>query len=171
MRSCHENRSGLLQTGSVPVYQERAVRLYRRVCICYTAVEIGSSLDCGRDKAMKLLAELDTGKGAGLAARIEQGQTDPPGYMSSVLPRRSCRSSLRRSWSLLASSLPTCRRRIFRLQEVEIFDAQRPRKPTLIKLKEIESIVSGLIHLSPCPQRAANGDRCEAGAEANANIE
>ena len=32
---------------------------------------------CGRDKAMKLLAELDTSKGVGLVERIKQGQGKP----------------------------------------------------------------------------------------------
>ena len=45
-----------------------------RVYIYYTVDEIGSNLNCGRDKAMKLLAELDTGKGVGLIERIKQGQ-------------------------------------------------------------------------------------------------
>jgi hypothetical protein len=44
------------------------------VYIYYTVDEIGSNLNCGRDKAMKLLAELDTGKGVGLIERIKQGQ-------------------------------------------------------------------------------------------------
>jgi len=39
--------------------------------------EICDSLTCGRDKAMKLLAELDTGKGIGLIERIKQGQGKP----------------------------------------------------------------------------------------------
>ena len=34
-------------------------------------------MNCGRDKAMKLLAELDTGKGVGLIERIKQGQGKP----------------------------------------------------------------------------------------------
>ena len=34
-------------------------------------------MTCGRDKAMKLLAELDTKKGVGLIERIKQGQGMP----------------------------------------------------------------------------------------------
>ena len=34
-------------------------------------------MTCGRDKAMKLLAELDTKKGIGLIERIKQGQGKP----------------------------------------------------------------------------------------------
>ncbi len=48
-----------------------------RVYIYYTVEEICDSLTCGRDKAMKLLAELDTGKGIGLIERIKQGQGKP----------------------------------------------------------------------------------------------
>jgi len=48
-----------------------------RVYIYYTVEEICSTLNCGRDKAMKLLAELDTNKGVGLIERIKQGQGKP----------------------------------------------------------------------------------------------
>lgn len=48
-----------------------------RVYIYYTVEEICGDMNCGRDKAMKLLAELDTGKGVGLIERIKQGQGKP----------------------------------------------------------------------------------------------
>lgn len=48
-----------------------------RVYIYYTVDEICGDMNCGRDKAMKLLAELDTGKGVGLIERIKQGQGKP----------------------------------------------------------------------------------------------
>lgn len=48
-----------------------------RVYIYYTVEEICGDMNCGRDKAMKLLAELDTGKGVGLIDRIKQGQGKP----------------------------------------------------------------------------------------------
>ena len=48
-----------------------------RVYIYYTVEEICDSLNCGRDKAMRLLAELDTGKGVGLIERKKQGQGKP----------------------------------------------------------------------------------------------
>lgn len=48
-----------------------------RVYIYYTVDEICEDMNCGRDKAMKLLAELDTGKGIGLIERIKQGQGKP----------------------------------------------------------------------------------------------
>lgn len=48
-----------------------------RVYIYYTVDEICTDMTCGRDKAMKLLAELDVGKGIGLIERIKQGQGRP----------------------------------------------------------------------------------------------
>lgn len=48
-----------------------------RVYIYYTVEEICVDMNCGRNKAMKLLAELDTGKGVGLIERIKQGQGKP----------------------------------------------------------------------------------------------
>ena len=48
-----------------------------RVYIYYTVEEICEDMTCGRDKAMKLLAELDTKKGIGLIERIKQGQGKP----------------------------------------------------------------------------------------------
>lgn len=49
----------------------------RRIYIYYTVEEICYDLNCGRDKAMKLLAELDNAKGVGLIERIKQGQGKP----------------------------------------------------------------------------------------------
>lgn len=48
-----------------------------RVFIYYTVEEIADDLCCGRDKAMKLLAELDKAKGAALIERVRQGQGKP----------------------------------------------------------------------------------------------
>ena len=48
-----------------------------RIYIYYTVEEICGDMNCGRDKAMKLLSELDTGKGVGLIERIKQGQGKP----------------------------------------------------------------------------------------------
>lgn len=49
----------------------------KRVFIYYTVNEIRAALNCGNDKAIKLLAELDTVKGIGLIERIKQGQGRP----------------------------------------------------------------------------------------------
>lgn len=48
-----------------------------RVYIYYALDEIQRDLNCGHDKAVKLLAELDSGKGIGLIERIKQGQGRP----------------------------------------------------------------------------------------------
>ena len=48
-----------------------------RVYIYYTLAEIQADMNCGHEKAVKLLAELDTGKGFGLIERVKQGQGRP----------------------------------------------------------------------------------------------
>ena len=48
-----------------------------RVYIYYTLDEIQADLGCGHEKAVKLLAELDTGKGFGLIERVKRGQGRP----------------------------------------------------------------------------------------------
>ncbi len=49
-----------------------------RVYIYYTLDEIQADLMCGHNKAVRLLAELDTGKdGFGLIERVKQGQGRP----------------------------------------------------------------------------------------------
>lgn len=48
-----------------------------RVYLYYTVDEIREDMNCGNDKALKLLAELDTNKGVGLIERIRQGQGKP----------------------------------------------------------------------------------------------
>lgn len=48
-----------------------------RVYIYYTVKEVCETMGCGRSKAIRLLAELDTNKGIGLIERIRQGQGKP----------------------------------------------------------------------------------------------
>ena len=48
-----------------------------RVYIYYTLEEVQTDLNCGHNKAIKLLAELDTEKGIGLIERVKQGQGRP----------------------------------------------------------------------------------------------
>lgn len=48
-----------------------------RVFIYYTLDEIREDLSCGHEKAVKLLSELDSGKGFGLIERVKQGQGRP----------------------------------------------------------------------------------------------
>ena len=44
-----------------------------RTYIIYTIDQISEDLGCGRDKAMKTLAELDAGKGIGLIEKVRRG--------------------------------------------------------------------------------------------------
>ena len=48
-----------------------------RVYIYFTLDEVCEQLGCKTDKAVKLFAELDTGKGIGLIERVKQGQGRP----------------------------------------------------------------------------------------------
>lgn len=48
-----------------------------RVFIIFTLEEVQKVLNCGRDKGMKVLAELDTDKGIGLIERVKQGFSEP----------------------------------------------------------------------------------------------
>lgn len=48
-----------------------------RVYIYYTLDEIQEDLGCGHNKAVRLMAELDIGKGCGLIERVKQGQGRP----------------------------------------------------------------------------------------------
>ena len=83
-----------------------------RVYIYFTVEEICEDMSCGRDRA------------------------SPPSYMSNASPPARYRPSRKRSpilpRHLKKSSLPTCRRRIFRPQEIGISDVQRSRKPTQV---------------------------------------
>lgn len=48
-----------------------------RVYIIFTLEEIQKYMNCGKDKGVKMLAELDTVKGIGLIERVRQGQGRP----------------------------------------------------------------------------------------------
>lgn len=48
-----------------------------RVYIYYPLEEIMSDMNCGKDKGVKLLAELDANRGIGLIERVKQGQGRP----------------------------------------------------------------------------------------------
>ena len=48
-----------------------------RAYIIYTVDAIMEDLGCGKDKAIKVLAELDTNKGIGLVERIRRGLGKP----------------------------------------------------------------------------------------------
>ncbi|MCD7814857.1 MAG: replication initiator protein A [Lachnospiraceae bacterium] len=49
----------------------------KRVYIVFTLEQVTEYLNCGRDKGMKILAELDSKKGIGLIERVKQGFGKP----------------------------------------------------------------------------------------------
>ena len=114
-----------------------------RVFIYYTVEEIADDLCCGRDKAMKLLAELDKTKGAGLIERVRQGQGKPTKiYVKrfttrEVPPKKEEIPAPISEVEILdvqKSEIPTSRGRKIRLIVVEKSELQKSEKPTLIIL-------------------------------------
>ena len=105
-----------------------------RVFIYYTVDEICGDMTCGRDKAMKLLAELDTGKGVGLIERKRQGQGKPTRIYVKRFTTREIPPKQEKDpetapplpevdfSDLQKSDFPTSRSRDFRRAEVEKTD-------------------------------------------------
>ena len=128
-----------------------------RVYIFYTLDEIQEDLNCGHEKAVRLLAELDTGKkGFGLIERVKQGQAAPLSSMSNASPPAPyCRNTLRRKtfpdfrFSEVKTSenqksrVPKNRSQDFRLSEV-----QTSENRTQVILNLIRLISVSFIHLS-----------------------
>jgi hypothetical protein len=50
---------------------------YDRVYIIFTLDDVVETMNCGKDKAVKILAELDADKGIGLIERVRRGQGKP----------------------------------------------------------------------------------------------
>lgn len=114
---------------------------YGRVYIYYTVDEICEDMCCGRDKAMKLLAELDNKKVIGLVERVKQGQGRPtklyvkrfttrtappkPALLTSrdFLPNSDVNFS-----NVQRSEKPTSRSRKSRCPEVEKTDPNHTKK-------------------------------------------
>lgn len=113
-----------------------------KVFIYYAMSEIQCDLNCGHDKAIKMLAELDSGKGIGLIERIKQGQGKPARiYVKRFVSQLQSRRSRTMSRKLLpefqkaavkTSTFQKSRLRIFRSQEVGKSEVQTSEKPTLI---------------------------------------
>ena len=110
-----------------------------RVYIYYSVDEICGDMTCGRDKAMKLLAELDTKKGIGLIERIKQGQGKPTKIYVKRFTTRTTPPK----------SAPPPPEPFAPISEVGKIDFQKSKKPTLIILKEARQSLSSLIHPSP----------------------
>ena len=98
-----------------------------RVYIYYTVDEICEDMCCGRDKAMKLLAELDRGKGIGLIERVKQGQGRPTKIksMSNASPPAPRRQNRHRRLHMIFTQF---RRRFFRRPEVEKTDPNHTKR-------------------------------------------
>ena len=149
-----------------------------RVYIYYTVDEICNNLTCGRDKAMKLLAELDTGRGIGLIERIKQGQGKPTRiyvkrFTTQELPPHPEKKpeppapppAVEFS-DVQKSDFPTSRSRVYRRAEVEKTDA------SYNNINQTELIQLNQSIYPPAPSaRLMEIDRCEAREEVKENID
>ncbi len=149
-----------------------------RVYIYYTVDEIGSNLNCGRDKAMRLLAELDTGKGVGLIERKKQGQGKPTRiyvkrFTTQEMPPQPEKKPEPPApppgvefADVQKSDFPTSRRRKNPPQEVEETDPNQTKRNQLDFIQPDPSIYP------PAPSGRQMGiDRCEVREEVKENIE
>lgn len=110
-----------------------------RVYIYYTVNEIREDMNCGNDKAIKLLAELDAVKGFGLIERLKQGQGRPTKiyvkrFTSGKIPNKTSKpDNENKHWQsgnqeigkteVQTSDFPTSRNRLSRLQDIEKTDS------------------------------------------------
>ncbi len=117
-----------------------------RVYIIFTVEEIVEYLNCGRDKAIKIMAELDEEKGIGLIQKIRQGLGKPTQiYVKNFVAKYSAAKSQigiefvssRKNrlqevgkTDLKKSEKPTSRSRKNRPQEVGKTDLKKSEKPT-----------------------------------------
>ena len=120
-----------------------------RVYIIFSLEQVMMYMNCGRDKGMKTLAELDTKKGIGLIERVKQGFGKPDViYVKSFVMKEkpepvpempTCRGRKNRpavvgKTDLTRSIKPTYRGRKNRLIVVGKAEVQRSEKSTLIIL-------------------------------------
>lgn len=149
-----------------------------RVYIYYTVDEVCSNLNCGRDKAMRLLAELDTGKGVGLIGRKKQGQGKPTQiyvkrFTTQEMPPQPEKKPEPPApppgvefADVQKSDFPTSRRRKNPPQEVEETDPNQTKRNQLDFIQPDPSIYP------PAPSGRQMGiDRCEVREEVKENIE
>mgnify|MGYP000290638909 CR=1 FL=1 len=126
-----------------------------KVYIIFTVEQVIQYMNCGRDKAMKTLAELDTKKGIGLIERVKQGFGKPDIiYVKNFILRTSkdvknndeSEESIQQNREveevdLSESEKSTYRGRKNRLQGVGKTDFKRSEKPTSgtrkIRLQEV----------------------------------
>ena len=91
-----------------------------RVYIYYTVKEVCENIACGRNKAMRLLAELDTNKGIGLIERIRQGQGKPDKIFVKRITVQE--DTEKQTKTELGPTAP--------ISEVDFSDVQRSENPT-----------------------------------------
>lgn len=118
-----------------------------RAYIIYTIDNIMEDLGCGKDKAIKVLAELDTNKGIGLVERIRRGLGKPDIiYVKNFViieenGEKSGNSKGVEDADLQKSEKPTSRSGNVRVQEVGKADFKESEIPTLrsgeIRLQEV----------------------------------
>ena len=102
-----------------------------RVYIIFTVEEVMSCMNCGRDKSVKVLSELDARKGIGLIERIRRGLGQPDIiYVKNFIRTEAAEETQR----FLKSEKPTYRVRKNRLLEFGKIDFLKSEKPTLIIL-------------------------------------
>lgn len=118
---------------------------YGCVYIYYTVDEICGDMCCGRDKAMKLLAELDQKKGIGLVERVKQGQGRPTKLYVKRFTTRTTPPE----------QAPPPPDFFMPHSEVEKNHLKRSKKSTQIILREISLILATLIHPSFPPSPPA----------------
>lgn len=120
-----------------------------RVYIYYPLEEVQQDMNCGHDKATKLLVELDGGKGFGLIERVRQGQGRP----AKIYVKRFTTREISPQPSPSQGTPPPSG------QECGKGAAQSAEKPQEVILNPIKLILSILIHLSihPPPHRRADG--------------
>ena len=118
-----------------------------RAYIIYTIDNIMEDLGCGKDKAIKVLAELDTNKGIGLVERIRRGLGKPDIiYVKNFViieenGEKPGNSQEVEDADLQRSEKPTSRSGNVRVQEVGKTDFKESEIPTLrsgeIRLQEV----------------------------------
>lgn len=131
-----------------------------RVYIYYTVEEIAKDMNCGREKAIKLIAELDESKGFGLIFRKRQGQGKPTKIYVKKFTTREVplsedgNSDFKKSESadLQKSENPTSRSRKAGLQEVGKSDPNK-NKNSYTDLSHTQSVIPSLVEGPPTSEK------------------
>ena len=110
-----------------------------RIFIYYTLREIQKNLNCGQDKAIKLLVELD--KGCDLIDRVRQGQGKPTKiYVKNAVAARLQSLPQKRTAEVKTLEIPMTRLPKSRLQDFRFSEVLTSEKPSLIILRKIRLI-------------------------------